>query len=297
LNPPADVSGRGLLFGISLFQKQNINAILTLVSFQFFSPDGAFLVKTIKKDEVLTLLQMLPKYCVFMKDNGRQTLLTRFCGMYDVCFGDECYTLVVMNAVFPASASRKIAERFDLKGSTVGRECSEEEKITKGRGAVLKDLDLLKEVENAKVNSENKSGIFSVGPASKECILGQLQRDVSLLMNCSVIDYSLLVGIEPCGNSRSKRSEGSNNLWKAIAARVHGPTSVDGGKLATMTGERNGCPVVYYFGLIDFLQPFNVQKSLEWRVKSLVNEKETFSCVPPDVYAKRLLEFLDSHIA
>ena len=41
--------------------------------------------------------------------------------------GDQ-YTFVVMNSVFPGKASQFISEMFDLKGSTVGRECSAKER-------------------------------------------------------------------------------------------------------------------------------------------------------------------------
>lgn len=65
--------------------------------------------------------------------------------MYGVRVYDEAavdhgqlHTFVVMNAVFPAEASSFISERFDLKGSTVGREVSEEELKRKGSDAVLK---------------------------------------------------------------------------------------------------------------------------------------------------------------
>ena len=50
----------------------------------------------------------------------------------------QLHTFVVMNAVFPAEASSFVTERFDLKGSTVGREVSQEELERKGRDAVLK---------------------------------------------------------------------------------------------------------------------------------------------------------------
>ena len=76
-----------------------------------------------------------------MRRHGRKSLLTRFCGMYGVRISDEdstehgqLHTFVVMNSVFPAEASTFISERFDLKGSTVGREVSEEELRKKGKG-------------------------------------------------------------------------------------------------------------------------------------------------------------------
>ena len=55
--------------------------------------------------------------------------MTRFCGLYSVKLGDsvgdgkdeEERCFLIMNSVFPAEASQFISERFDLKGSTVGR--------------------------------------------------------------------------------------------------------------------------------------------------------------------------------
>jgi len=149
---------------------------------------------------------MLPKYYKFMQSNARRSLLTRFCGLYSVKLGDsgvggkkedeKCF--LVMNSVFPAEASQFISERFDLKGSTIGRECSEEEKESKGSHAVLKDMDLLKEVEVMRsVSAAFKipdCGIC-IGPTAKAALLSQLRKDLSLLVDCDVMDYSLLVGV------------------------------------------------------------------------------------------------------
>lgn len=257
----------------------------------FFSPDGSYLVKTIKKDEVPTLLRMLPKYCSFMEENGRKTLLTRFCGMYDVCFGKERHTLVIMNSVFPASSAGQIEEKFDLKGSTLGRECSEEERLSKGKDAILKDLDLAKEMNVEDQSNDIQRGIFALGSSRKAALFDQLKRDIALLVSCSVIDYSLLVGVEPV--AQVELQTGSS----VLTAKGTRSSDVDGGELSIMEGLRKGLPAVYYFGLIDFLQPFNAKKMIEWRVKSFLHEKDTFSCVPPEVYATRLLDFLDKHIA
>ena len=173
----------------------------------FFTRDGTYMVKTIKKEEAKILLKMLPMYHKHMKKYGRTSLLTRFCGMYGVRVYDEgsldhgkLQTFVVMNSAFPAEASRFISERFDLKGSTVGREVSEEELRKKGREAVMKDLDLAREVQlinSIKEGSDRKqvySG-FHIGPQAKSALLAQLRQDVKLLVDCQVMDYSLLVGV------------------------------------------------------------------------------------------------------
>jgi 1-phosphatidylinositol-4-phosphate 5-kinase len=106
----------------------------------------------------------------------------------------KLYNFVVMNAVFPAQANRFISERFDLKGSTVGREVSDEELKSKGNNAVLKDLDLAREVDMAKSKGSKEYGL-TIGAAAKAALLSQLRDDVKLLVECKVMDYSLLVGI------------------------------------------------------------------------------------------------------
>lgn len=173
--------------------------------FFFFTRDGAYMIKTIKKAEIKAILEMLPKYYTFMKRNAKRSLLTRFCGLYSIQLGakdsheeedEKCF--LIMNSVFPPEASQFISERFDLKGSTVGRECSKEERESKGSHAVLKDLDLLKEVEVMKSVSKSfqlpDCGL-SIGPTAKAALLSQLRRDLGLLVECSVMDYSLLVGV------------------------------------------------------------------------------------------------------
>ena len=126
--------------------------------------------------------------------------------MYSVRIYDEdsldhghLHTFVVMNAVFPAEASRFISERFDLKGSTVGREVSEEELKKKGSHPVLKDLDLAREVqlvrsmEKGSASTQNYG--INIGAHAKSALLSQLRQDVKLLVECQVMDYSLLVGV------------------------------------------------------------------------------------------------------
>ncbi len=192
--------------GPNISFQSNSKGAARVGGFFFFTRDGAFMVKTIKKAEIKAILEMLPKYYKFMKSNARRSLLTRFCGLYSIKLGyagdsrkeedEKCF--LIMNSVFPAEASQFISERFDLKGSTVGRECSEEEKESKGSHAVLKDLDLLKEVEAMRsVSAAFKipdCGIC-IGPTAKAALLSQLRKDLSLLVDCAVMDYSLLVGV------------------------------------------------------------------------------------------------------
>lgn len=334
----------------------------------FFTRDGKYLIKTIKQDEVPALLNMLPQYYNYMQRNAKRSLLTRYCGMYEVTFrdqGDEKpYTFVVMNSVFPARASSCLTERYDLKGSTVGRECPIEERESKGNQACLLDLDLAREVELIK--SLQKRGRYdpshgygiNIGSAAKGALMDQLRQDVAFLTACNVMDYSLLVGVERRPSSPGLASSAAMDLHslkrgdregklrlqflekggatystdtappnatpaflrlflspprylartaKSIAKNVlslsdsstveqYDIHTVDAGPLTKIPGERMGNPAMYYFGLIDFLQPFNAKKFLEYRVKSFMYEPESFSCIPPKEYGKRFLTFMNEHI-
>ena len=339
----------------------------------FFTRDGAFMIKTIKKGEARTLLEMLPKYHRHMRNNGRKSLLTRFCGMCTVKLTmrsdglipgmttEKEHVFVIMNSVFPAEGSQFISERYDLKGSTVGRECSEEEKADKGRSAVLKDLDLAREVELVKSldrPSQRASGYgFQVGPSFKASLLSQLRRDVRFLAQCQVMDYSLLVGVVnmDTGNfdvaswEAYERSEAHESMFRQLSRRqrrfnklkmaairlfapIHimsapviyfgrraaafadttlssiltrplpyygaGICGVDGGALAMVEGTRSGKRAIYYLGLIDFLQPWTARKVLERQMRGIMGyDTHAISCVAPEEYASRFLEFIDAHIS
>jgi hypothetical protein len=324
----------------------------------FFTRDGNYMIKTIKAAEVHALLQMMPKYYNFMKRNGRRSLLTRICGLYDIDIQDassgvnEKYTIVVTNSVFPAESSSIISERFDLKGSTLGRECSPEERRTKGSNAILKDLDLSREVQLVKSFQDEGTPHFEgyglhIGPAAKAALLTQLRKDVHLLVLCNVIDYSLLVGVSRLDSrhftvdelhlidssteaelrlSLARRGQAADAILSALIMPVRlltappiylyrrawslfrrtvswplpyygsGECGIDAGGLARVQGDRLGHPSVFYLGVIDFLQPFNIPKRAEWKYKSW-KYGEGFSCVPPEQYAERFLAFLESHIS
>jgi Phosphatidylinositol-4-phosphate 5-Kinase len=69
-----------------------------------------------------------------------------------------------------------------------------------------------------------------------------------------------------------------------------------GGEFAVLPGLRHGDPALYYLGLIDFLQPFDTRKYVEYQLKALIYDRRSFSCIPPDAYADRFLDFMATHI-
>ncbi|KAL7513685.1 hypothetical protein ACHAXN_011018 [Cyclotella atomus] len=309
-------------------------------TFFFFTADGAYMIKTVKKEEARAFLEMLSEYHKFMSErsNGKNSLLTRFFGMYSVQFLEndvvdsknqwngglysnnkndeeskqvdcEERVFLVMNSVFPAEASAFVTERFDLKGSTVGRECSLEEQKAKGANAVLKDLNLKREVDADRANQQPVCGIH-IGKQKKCALMAQLKKDVDLLHRCGVLDYSLLVGsadMEKVSNWHKSKKNGIvfpksiHNLlnWMDAPMPYHGASmpKIDGGRLSCLLGTRRGKQVTYYLGIIDFLQPWTVKKRLERDLKGLAGyDTNAISCVAPSDYAARFLKFMDAHI-
>lgn len=350
--------------------------------FFFFTADGAYMVKTVKKEEAGTFLAMLPKYYKFMRRNARRSLLTRFCGMYSVRLSDSASTnagkrrpvrsfikkilphkeeehvFVVMNSIFPVEGSMIISERFDLKGSTVGRECSAHEREKSGKTAVLKDLDLHHEIQLVRSRLSSRSLFASyginIGARAKAKLLSQLRRDVSFLADSGVMDYSLLIGVvhvddDPfkSGTSGAMVPYTSNSgltakadseiglipgepkrvrniflyllapirllaappllVYKALSTMLTVPVlvpyygagicGVDGGDLSVVYGRRLGHRVVYYMGLIDFLQPWTMRKVLERELKGLIGyDTKAISCVAPKEYSTRFLDFISTHV-
>ena len=146
----------------------------------FFSADMQYMLKTVTKKESKFLRKILPDYYNHVMANPN-TLITRFYGMYSIKpKGGKNVRFIIMNNVF--DTTMYVSERYDLKGSTVGREASEKER--KRETPVLKDLDFLK-----------RGSKLLVGRQMKNLILHQLKVDAEWLERMKIMDYSLLVGV------------------------------------------------------------------------------------------------------
>jgi len=117
-------------------------------------------------------------------------------------------------------------ERYDLKGSILGRVTKEPSDFRKSE-LVMKDLDLL-----------SSGAKLCMPPRAYKETEGRLERDVAFLRSIGVMDYSLLVGI----HFRGQGIPGFNRLLNLIARH----------KNRAIFGRRRA---FYHLGIIDFLQP------------------------------------------
>lgn len=146
----------------------------------FKTADGRFIIKTVSKGESAFLRSLLYNYTNHIKDlaiNRRlRTLLPHF---YDLVHIRTAHgrniRLVVMNNLRPTGQS--LHETYDLKGSTIGRWASKQEKASPG-GCVLKDCDFKYRLH--------------VSPTDCELVREQLAADSAFLRRQGVVDYSLL---------------------------------------------------------------------------------------------------------
>ncbi|KAL5046410.1 hypothetical protein BDW71DRAFT_66372 [Aspergillus fruticulosus] len=164
-------------------------------SFFYFSRDYKYIIKTIHHAEHKLLRKILPEYYKHVEQNPN-TLISQFYGLHRVkmAYGRKIH-FVVMNNLFPPH--RDIHSTFDLKGSMIGREVSEEY-IKDHPRSTMKDLNWLR-----------RNRQLECGPGKREFFLAQLKRDVELLKRLKIMDYSLLVGIHDLekGNEEKLRDK------------------------------------------------------------------------------------------
>ncbi|KAL4953363.1 hypothetical protein BDW69DRAFT_184564 [Aspergillus filifer] len=164
-------------------------------SFFYFSRDYKYIIKTIHHAEHKLLRKILPEYYKHVEQNPN-TLISQFYGLHRVkmAYGRKIH-FVVMNNLFPPH--RDIHSTFDLKGSMIGREVSEEY-IKDHPRSTMKDRNWLR-----------RNLQLECGPGKREFFLAQLKRDVELLKRLKIMDYSLLVGIHDLekGNEEKLRDK------------------------------------------------------------------------------------------
>uniref|UniRef100_A0A7S1U3Z0 PIPK domain-containing protein n=1 Tax=Phaeomonas parva TaxID=124430 RepID=A0A7S1U3Z0_9STRA len=270
--------------------------------FFFYSHDGRYMIKTMEKAECKLLRDLLPDYYNHIK-NQRQTLMTRFYGMHRVKMRhiSKVMHFVIMGSVFHTGLPIHVS--YDLKGSTVGRMVSEEERA---KGKVRKDQDLLKDERR-----------LQLGPM-RETFIEQVERDSQFLARHNIMDYSLLVGVhnlrEGGGRESGKRhasvvltEQEQQRLGRSVdsmdslgdgqnAEGQHlGPQDVwsqDSGGFQGRAPDGTMQDDIFYMGIIDILQQYNTKKWAENLLKGFKYDRNEISAVRPDKYARRFRDFL-----
>ena len=288
-------------------------------SLLYYTRDGEFIVKTISKKEYKFLKKILGEYYFYIKDNPL-SFLPKLLGCYVLKrkYKKKLTNIyfIVMTNVF--ATSLHIDLRFDLKGSTIGRNVLtgtvSDSEIFKNGDMALKDLDFNKMDEKVDVGIK------------RDNILRQLKKDVEFLNSINSNDYSLLLGIhyikknekyclskattlktdynkkeessflsgiskEICLSNKLD-TESSTSSEKSVVDRLTKLKGIydfeDGGILSSNKNR------VYYFGIIDILTEFNKIKHLEYFYKRIRYCSDKMSCIPPKYYKDRFYNYLNA---
>ncbi|RCH78628.1 Phosphatidylinositol-4-phosphate 5-kinase, partial [Rhizopus stolonifer] len=140
-------------------------------SFFYYSKDYRFIIKTIHYTEHKFMRRILKEYHQHISENP-STLLCRYYGLHRI--------------KLPHGRRSLSLDKHSLtkqQGSTFGRFLPEQD-IRKNPYAVMKDQNWVKRERKLKL-----------GPQKRRMFVGQLVRDVTLLAQLNIMDYSLLIGV------------------------------------------------------------------------------------------------------
>lgn len=299
-------------------------------SFFYYSRDYRFIIKTISHREHNFLRSILKDYHEHVRANPH-TLLSRFYGLHRVKMprGRKIH-FVIMNNLFPPH--RDVHETYDLKGSAWGREYPEDE-AKKNPRAVLKDINWVNRGRTFEFGPEKRALFTEQLRRDMEFLRRIKVMDYSLLVGIHNMergnrDNLRLTKLRVFNPDTSKsgvvnrkpsavksnaeahsvrravtRSDPKSMLDASANMRLPEEGAPDrrhfifyqdeGGMQAT--DERNmPMDIIYYLGIIDICTPYNFGKRIEHAWKSVTENPVTISCVQPDVYGHRFIDFLQS---
>ena len=293
----------------------------------YYTRDGRFIVKTISKKEYKFLKKILSIYYNHLRNNPL-SFLPKFLGCYKLIRERKkkkynIYFIVMIN-VF--ATSNHIDKRYDLKGSKIGRKVlkgtEEDKKILNSGDMALKDLDF-----------ENRKEKVLVG-SKKNLILAQLEKDSTFLEKIGSNDYSLLLGIHnlenvpnqrisapfptrgfkkshtinyPLNNDNNiKQNKMRNSIFRKFSCDKESEMSdwvieakkllrelydFDDGGILSSNGQK-----IYYIGIIDILTEYGLMKKTEHLCKMLRYCSEQMSCIPPNKYKERYINYMNNTV-
>ncbi|XP_033208545.1 putative 1-phosphatidylinositol 3-phosphate 5-kinase [Belonocnema kinseyi] len=155
--------------------------------------DDRFILKEMNRMDLQIFLDFAPNYFAYMEkcqQTKQPTLLGKIVGVYRVSFKNNTTNAALRTSVLVMENlfyNRVITDKFDLKGSVRNRLVNPEDVDREGE-LVLLDENLL--------NMSCDSPLY-IRPHSKAVLNKAIEEDTKFLADNSVMDYSLLVGLEP----------------------------------------------------------------------------------------------------
>ncbi|KAG5842005.1 phosphatidylinositol 5-phosphate 4-kinase type-2 alpha isoform X1 [Anguilla rostrata] len=298
------------------------------------SYDKRYLIKIITSEDVAEMHNILKKYHQYIVECHGNTLLPQFLGMYRLTVdGDETYMIVTRN-VFSHRLS--VYKKYDLKGSTVAREASDKEKqprppeeapphksrlsqklqtiriATRFYCAIKHTKELPTYKDNDFINDGQK---IYIDEDNKKIFLEKLRKDVELLAQLKLMDYSLLVGIHDVERAEQEEVESEDNEGEdegesdggvagsppdspsntLDSTKPLGPGEFDPIIDVYAIKSHDSAPrkEVYFMAVIDILTHYDAKKKAAHAAKTVKHGAGAeISTVNPEQYSKRFYDFI-----
>jgi hypothetical protein len=232
----------------SLLSYDNLHALAQINNkggksnaFFYTSANEKIVIKTINSQECQSFLKFLPAYSRRVS-NHPESKLIRILGLFRILPHKQDF-IIMENAI----VERHDCLVYDLKGSTVDRYVGGINSEDPPCGMVLKDLNFKRLNKKIRIKERDK-------------VIKSIIKDMKILSNCRLMDYSMLVGIyDGCPDSRYALGNG------------------------------------YSLAIIDFFQRYGFKKSMERIIKRYILRKDKgISVMSPYRYFKRIKAYLRS---
>ncbi|WVQ77095.1 hypothetical protein IAR50_006778 [Cryptococcus sp. DSM 104548] len=242
----------------------------------WMSKDKKFIVKELVSkwtvSDMHALLEISPAYFNYMAGtHNKATSLAKIVGFYTVTIKDlhsghkRQLDLLVMENLF---CNQSISQTFDLKGIE-GRKVVKRKTEGEIEGAEVKgpgtlfDADWLEDMQK---------DLILLQPHARKILLDAIALDTKFLASQSIMDYSLLLGIDDSSRSFS------------LSTAAAGQSGTHEEKAEAMRRTKDKTLIV---GLVDAIGSFNLFKTIESRGKMALNRGGDVTVIPPDQYRER----------
>jgi len=270
----------------------------------FLTDDKLFWVKTMVREEVEVMHNIMPMYHEYIVESHTETFLPQYLAMYRTTIDTKEYYYLVLRNIF--SPAKKIHKKYDLKGSQIDREAKDTDR--EHENTTFKDNDFTQ--DNVKI---------SIGADAKSAFLGKLSKDVNFLSSLNIMDYSLLVGIHDCEKVDSSDNEeeiDAEDGFETGEDSGDGLEDTDNLQPKFLRAESNCSDShvlaydpeffaiqsnheikreIYYLGIIDVLSYYGTTKKAAHAAKTVKHGAGAeISTVKPQLYGTRFKEFIES---
>uniref|UniRef100_A0A8D2LU40 Phosphatidylinositol-4-phosphate 5-kinase like 1 n=1 Tax=Varanus komodoensis TaxID=61221 RepID=A0A8D2LU40_VARKO len=244
----------------------------------FLTNDKRFFLKTQHKREIRFLLTQLPKYLDHM-EKYPHSILVKFLGKKR----GWKYFIIMQSIFYP---HERIIERYDIKGCQVDR-WSEVAPEGSNVTVILKDLNF----------GEKAIHLDQQRP----WLVHQVELDTQFLKDLDVMDYSILVGLQPLREDERILNQALIDIIARTVLHSMNSSSCLAQNRRFLPSCRNPLHVIdgpeyrYFIGIVDLFTVYSFCKKLEHLWKSIRHCGKNFSTINPSCYARRLCQWVEDH--